>query len=115
MITTDLSLPRGDSITYDLAVVDEDGDAFPLTGATVKFTIRAAVDSSLVFQLTSASVAQINVYDAPHGKAYIIIENAHTQDLSIQQYQYDVEVINSTGKVSTVCRGTFNVTSDITR
>lgn len=113
-----LSLPRGDHRIYDLDVDDENGNPLPLAGATLWFTVKrreSQSDAEAAFQLSSAVAAQINIYSPAEGKAYIYVENTHTQDLDILPYIYDVQVKTAAGKPYTVVKGSYTIVGDVTR
>lgn len=113
-----LSLVRGDSRTYDLTVIDENGAVFPLTATTVWFTLKEAytdADADAKIQLDSSDSSEIEIYDAASGKCYIKVRNTHTQNLPPASYVYDVQVRRSNGDIGTVLWGTFALIDDVTR
>ncbi len=118
MNVQNLSLPRGDHRIYDLEVEDENGNPVSLAGSTLWFTVKqreSQSDAESEFQLTSANPAQINPYSPAEGKAYIYVENLHTQDLDVIPYVYDVQLKTAAGKPYTVVKGNFTIVGDVTR
>ena len=89
-----------------------------LTGKSLIFTVRPSENSNLVssstvsFQL-STDAGQISFITASMGSYQIMLSSSHTESLSIQDYQCDVQA-SSTGSVATIFRGVFRLLQDIT-
>lgn len=77
-----LTMRRGDTPVWELAVVEEDGSPFDLTGCTLYFTAKLLITDADpgLFQLTNG--AGITVTDAAGGLATIQPARADTSGLN---------------------------------
>lgn len=111
-----LEMRRGDTPIWELAVT-EDGAAFNLTGATLYFTAKLALDDADpgVFQLTNS--AGITITDAAAGEAEIQPRRADTNALTSDVTLFwDVQVsIAGSSETFTVLNGTLVIRRDVTR
>lgn len=108
---------RGDTISIALTI-SRNGSAIDLTGATIWFTAKEAVedaDVDAVFQKTTAD--GITIDDAPNGRATVVIEPADTAALGDDPVTLlcDVQVEEADGTTSTVAEGVLRITPDVTR
>jgi hypothetical protein len=118
MAQTTLTMTRGDTPQWALAVVDADGAPFDLTGYTLYFTAKVALSDADpgVFQLTSG--AGITVTNAAGGLATIQPRRADTSGLTDDaRLFYDVQLsqAGAPDQTFTVDRGTLIITRDVTR
>jgi len=118
---------RGDTL---VAVLEGIGE---LTGyQNLWFTVKddeADPDSASLIQIdTTTGLHYINgaaasvpgngaleVNDEASGDVTITLEAVETAKLSPRSYHYDIQVLDSTGAISTLITGTFNVSPDYTR
>lgn len=63
----------------------------------------------------TAAHGSITVSDASNGDIAIEIDEAATDDLRPRSYPYDIQMLDSSGDVTTLRTGTFTVQSDVTR
>lgn len=113
-----LTMYRGDTPIWNLAVVDSTGAPFDLTGYTLYFTAKRQISDADpgVFQLTTG--AGITVTNAAGGLATIQPRRADTNTLTEDaSLFYDIQVSEIAGSLETftVDRGTLLITRDITR
>ncbi len=88
-----ISLIRGDSGVFELAVQDTDGNAAELdAGDVLTFTVRRVAASPIVVIKKQIDIADMQVN----------IEPADTADLRFGAYVYDVELKRSDGFVDTI-------------
>lgn len=102
-----MNIYRGDSATLYLTVTDSDGEAFDLTGYTIKFTATGRVTISK----TSAVGGGIEITNAAGGLATITLLTTDTA--TVGEYSYDVE-ISKDANVYTVILSKFWIINDIT-
>lgn len=90
-----LVITNGESKTWRLSVVDENGVAFDLTGSTVTITVKANVsDKTALLTKDSTNPNNIEILDqvSNTGKADVKFVPADTSSLSVGRYKYDVWV-----------------------
>jgi hypothetical protein len=107
---------RGDTYEFVFRVV-QDGDSFPITGATFWMTAKWDVedaDLDAVFQISTAD--DIAILSESEGRVGVIIKPAKTIGLPahIVTLPYDIQMKASGGEIYTVLRGTLVVTPDVT-
>lgn len=118
-----LTLRRGDTTGWDLAVVDTAGAPFNLAGCTLYFTAKRLLtdaDAAAVFQLTNG--AGITITDAAGGLARITPRRADTSSLTEDVRLFvDVQISRGTDETYTVWPvaddwpGELIITRDVTR
>lgn len=119
IITTVLTCTRGDTASWDVAVVDQAGDAVNLTGATSYFTLRDSEpvtqtdDTDSVLQVSSAS--GIEYTTAASGLMRITLTPAQTRSLSPRSYFHELQVIDGGGSTYTPASGILLVRNEQTR
>ena len=105
-----ISFYRGDTVVLNFAFANTD-----LTGATVYFTAKTAVDNDLS---DSSAVAQETVTDhtdPTNGITQITLEPVQTTVIDPGKYGYDIQLKTADGIVSTVEVGEVIVKGDYTR
>lgn len=109
---------KGDNKSYICTVKDKDGVEFPLTGASITFTVRATELGAESFKrqnlAAGGDATEIEDSDLANGEFIIHIIPANTTGLTPGKYFYDIEITTSTAKVYTVSKGTFEIIQDIT-
>ena len=109
---TNLAIYRGDDKTWNLAFKDAEGDPIDITGATVWFTAKENTtdeDASAVLQ------KQITSHSNPtQGETQLSLIPSDTDAMEVKDYEYDMQLVESSGKVSTFMRGKLNIIQDIT-
>lgn len=93
---TNLSIIRGDSGSITVSLTDNNDVKIPLVnGDTVYFTVKLNTG-------TDIKLIQKVVTVFSDGDAIIDIEPADTALLAYKSYKYDIQVVNASGKVTTV-------------
>ena len=93
-----LTLVRGTTKTIALTVLDEAGDAFDLTGATIWFTMKKVIaDEAFVVQKKSDVSTEIAIMVAKEGTCEIYLLPADTQLLDVREYVFDIWVVTAAG------------------
>jgi len=114
-MTNNIEIYRGDNKTYEVEVKDANGAVVPLTGASIKFTVKVSTkDSTPQFQLSNSDQSEIEDSDLANGKFKVHIVPANTNSMRASKYIYDIEVTLS-GKVFTVIKDKFQLKADVTR
>jgi len=107
---------RGDSKTIEKTLSDEDGVIVDLTGAELRFSVkldRFLLDADALISKSSPS-SGITITDATGGKFEVEIDAADT-DLEIRDFEYDIQLKDSGGKVTTIFTGVFTIEQDVTK
>jgi len=107
---TELSVYRGDDKTWNLNFTDANDDPIDLTGATVFFTVKVNKtdkDSDAIISKDQASHV-----DAVNGQTTIVLTNSDT-DVKIGNYYYDIQLVDTSGIVTTIVVGAFRVNQDV--
>lgn len=117
---TTLFLVPGDDFLYTATILDEDGTAFDLTGATVWFTAkrrRTDADDDAIAKLHWASggtSAGITVTTPNTGVAAIRLTPSQTDDFSQAAHVWDLQVSDALGRIRTVDSGALVVWPGVT-
>jgi hypothetical protein len=112
-----LTMFRGDTAQFQIAVTDVDGHPVNLTGCSLWFTAKidpTSLDAAAQFQKKTPSTG-IAITDAANGIAVITMLAADTSSLTGDQtLECDVQLKDGTGAIQTVARGQIKVLADIT-
>jgi len=109
-----LRMTRKDTFKFR-ATITKNGDSVDITGATFTLTVKwNVVDAGSIFTCTLGD--GITVVDAPTGIIDITISSAKTSALPPYDLilPYDLQMIESSGDVSTVLLGNLTIRPDIT-
>lgn len=107
---------RGDTIDLEVTVT-RDGAPVDLTGADLWFTAKLKVKDADVDAVAQKTVGSgITVTDAVNGEALITLDPADTDGLTKETTLYcDVQLVEASGRVTTVASGTLTILRDVTR
>jgi hypothetical protein len=91
-------------------------EPFDLTGYTARMQVRRTIDSAnFLLNLTTENGAlTINPSEESNNQIYIDVSASVTASVSTSGV-YDIEIISSTGTVSRVLQGVFNLSPEVTR
>src|SRR3990172_6459864 len=122
-----ITVKRGDTLSVSLTGLGNISTRTKLY-FTVKRKQELSDDDSTVLIEETAGLVRFNASPAPvAGDGSIPVDNETSGNITIEliatraaeftlgTYQYDVQMITSTGEVSTLAQGTFAITSDITK
>ena len=113
-----LSMYRGDHRDVPIVITDKDGGFVDLTGSQITFSVKIKLSGSYIFQrkntLAGGGDTQIEITDAVNGEALLKIVPANTINEELGPYQFDIELIETDDKVSTVSRGIYRLLGDVT-
>ena len=99
---------------FNLEINWKDGDNVPidLTGATGRMQVRPNVNSATtLLDLTS----EITFPDPTQGEISINVSNTVTTNLLPGRHVYDLEIVESSGKVTRLLEGVARITPEVTR
>lgn len=96
----------GDTKTVDITVYDDDGDTVDVTGATAKFFVYRGEEAVIEKTVSGLNGSTFSV-------PFIPADTASLGGTSYEVLQYECEVTDAGGNVSTVARGLFRVTADL--
>jgi hypothetical protein len=106
---------RGDTRVININALQADGiTPLDLTGSKVYFTLNA---SNTPTDDTSAALQKTTItHIAPTlGQTSITINPTDTQTLIPQSYFYDIQILDTNGRVTSIKKDVFIINSDITR
>jgi hypothetical protein len=106
-----IEVVQGDDTSIVLTLKKASGSVYDLTDCTIFATVkRDSQDAD-----SSALISTILVSAAPtNGQATWNITDLETKYMS-GLYKYDIQMVNNIGNVSTLQRGDFLVTQDVTK
>ena len=110
-MANEITIFRGDNADIRCTVVDKDGVAVNITGASIKFTVRNPQSGEQIFQLTSAA-GTVVITNGAGGICEARCVPGATGELEPGEYVYDFEFTIAT-KVFTI-KGTLTSTKDVT-
>lgn len=117
---TTLACTRGDTASWDFAVVDQAGAAVNLTGSTALFTVRdgeavaQTTDSDAIIQASTSS--EITYTTAASGLGRIVLTPAQTRSLSpVKVYNFDLQIKDGSSNTYTAAQGYLFVGNEQTR
>ena len=101
----DITMTRGDTRTFELPLLDENGTAYDFTGAEIAFKTA----------LFTATVGDGIAVDESSGDVTLTVSPTDTEDAPDVRmaYPYDVQVTLADGTVNTPQRGLFIVLPDV--
>lgn len=109
----DLSpLVRGDDWTLKLNIT-ENGTVVNITGYEYWFTLKSNIDTADPGQVQVSTIA--TGANATNGIVYINVPNASTYSVVPGTYNYDVQQIDTSNKITTILLGKVKVVKDVTR
>lgn len=101
----DITMTRGDTRTFELPLLDDNGAAYDFTGAAIAFKTA----------LFTATVGDGIAVDDSSGDVTLTVSPTDTEDAPDVRmaYPYDVQVTLADGTVNTPQRGLFIVLPDV--
>lgn len=107
-----LQVPRGDDVPLSVTFTNMQDEAIDISSSTVFFTVKKNLDDADDAALIKVEQTE---HDAPSdGKTIIELSNTNT-NLPTGNYFYDLQLVRSNGKVSSILYGRFQVVPDITK
>lgn len=96
---------RGDTYSLNIVVLNNDDTTRDITGSTITLTVKES--GTIKIQKTATITSAVD------GEATISIEVVDWVDVDSGFYDYDIEMIESSGDVTTLFIGGFNTYDDI--
>ena len=106
----EIGLMRGDDRDFVFDVYDTTGIAVAITGATITFTVKTAVDGTSVFAKTVGS--GITISSDPTNRMTVAVDPSDTSSQDPGEYRYDVQLVLS-GYTVTVAHGRFIIAGEV--
>jgi hypothetical protein len=112
---TDISITRGDDRDYDITVTTDVGNAWDITGAELRFAARYSGSIHTFIDKVSTASGEIDITNAAGGLALLHLDPADTLKLPLKtvNLQYDLQLTESSGPVTTIVSGTLTVAPDV--
>ena len=102
---------RRDDTDLELTFTDVDGNAIDLTGCTVFFTAKRRVkdvDDDAVIS------TELDEFEEPETGICVLPFTNEETDIPAGNYYYDVQLLDSEGKIASSVKGLLRVLSDVT-
>lgn len=107
---------RGDDDNIKVTFKDADGAVVDITGYTVFFTVKLREDLYDTDDTNAKISKKITVHSDPtNGETTIKLTSTDTAISSNAEYYYDIQLKSSTGDISSIDRGNFVITEDVTK
>jgi len=110
----DLELKRGDDRTIQLTYKDSDGNAIDITGYTVFFTVKSAIDNDTTDANAIISKTITSHSDPTNGITNIALTASDT-NVTPGIYTADIQIKTGGGSISSSDRFSVSITGDVTR
>lgn len=104
------TITSGDSKTLRVSVVDQDGAAVDLTGASAVWAVATSRSTPILLQ--KATPASITITDGPGGLLEVTLDPADTDSFA-GSYYHELQIVDNEGRKSTALTGTLNVRHDL--
>ena len=110
-----IELPAGDSRRVVVPVVDDQGAAVPLAGATIRWWVakNAKATGAAVF-IKKSSTSEIEIDSEASAFSFTIIP-VDTDGVRPDTYYHEAEITFPDNSVSTVLRGSLRITPTLIR
>ncbi|GGX11080.1 hypothetical protein GCM10007242_16400 [Pigmentiphaga litoralis] len=108
-----LRIQQGDTWALEILLQDEQDQPVDLTGATAKMQLRPFPSSAVLVAELSTENERIKIEQA--GKIILSLSAEVTAALPVRSGVYDLEVKLSTGVVTKIIGGSYQVLAEVTR
>ncbi len=110
----DLTIEQGADFSKSFVLKNPDGSVKDLTGHTARMQVRQYVfeDTVLLEATTANGGITLNVVT---GTLTVKFSSALTSALTMKSGVYDIELINSTGEVNRLLKGSVSFDPEVTR
>ena len=109
----DLQIDTGADAVYIFNLVDSKGNAVRTDGYAARMQIRPYVHSEVVYDELTTSNGRLEFIE--EGKLKVILTNQATDKYTFDKALYDIEVIDTQGKVTRVVEGRVIARHGVTR
>ena len=110
LLETNFSMVSGDSKDIVVSVLDERDQVVPITGASATFILSMTEFTAALVTKTVGS--GIVITDGPGGVLTVSLLPADTEPL-IGQHYFEIELIDSGGKESTIVVGHIDIAKNV--
>lgn len=110
----DFTMFSGEHRVLEIAIVDADGDAVDLTGATVEWRLARSARGTPVISKTTVDSGGVEITGAEAGLAEVTLVGADTEALE-GDYYHEARVVDSGDRPATVLYGTATIKPNLIR
>jgi len=110
-----VSQARGDTWNFQFLMQDVDGNAIDITGNEYWITLKSDVSLTDAQAELQVGPLAVEAGNASQGILNITIPGVDTNSLTPATYNYDLQEVESNGKVNTLLIGKIRVKADVTR
>lgn len=114
---TALEIFRGDTVNIDLTIKDSDGSALDITGYTFFFTAKENKSdtdaNALITKNVTTHLKPDGTDGTSTGQSRITLSKTQT-DVEIGNHYYDIQMRDTSSRITTLTADRFNVKQDIT-
>lgn len=115
----DAACDQGSTFQRTITLQDGNGDAIDLTGYSARMQVRKNFSATSTYIDISNSTNQLTVGDITLGGVLgtldIHVPDVVTDAIPAGKFRYDIEIENSSGVVTRILMGSFQVLSQVTR
>ena len=102
---------RGDTVTFDIVIKDDDGNPIDISGSTIIFTMKNNMDDADPGILQKIQTTHTN---PTLGQSQIILSHTDTKALVPGSFFYDFQLTLDNGDVQTIDLNKVSVMADVT-
>jgi len=96
-------IPQGDTRDINIAIVDSDGDVFPVTGYTVLMTVKTSAEAA-----TNLFTKTGTIIDGAAGEIQVALTATETTQTTASYY-YFIVITNGASNIYTVKQGALSI------
>lgn len=115
--TVELEVPQGSTFVYTVTYVDPDLDDAPIdiTGYSARMHIRLRIaDTTTIYEADSELGGDITI-DPLVGKVTLKVPAAVTAQWTFKKAVFDLEIVDGSGDVTRLVKGTIVLDPEVTR
>lgn len=105
---------RGDDWDITVTMTDENGNPYDISGNQYWFTLKSNIDYSDIQAELQVGPITSGSPDASLGILNFTVSGIYTKDLEAKTYNYDLQEVSLSGRVSTVLIGKVKIRKDVT-
>jgi len=109
-----LTIEQGIPFTLEFLVKNENGSNKDLTGYTGRMQLRP-YPSSTIIALDATSANSKVIINSAASTCTIVLTEIDTTNLSLNQYSYDIELVNSSGVPFRLTEGLATIKFQVTK
>ncbi len=113
----DIRIRKGDTFVLTVKYKDSEGSAVDLTGSRIRMDLRESQASETALLAFDSALADgsATIVDAAAGIFEVRATPTQTRNLSVLIGKYDLEIIDTSGDVTTILEGSAAILNEVTR